>query len=232
MAHPDTLFLLLHQATPIHKRGNNERQTVSNIIAQLPYSTLGELFGTYRKCRSQEPWVQKLIKSEKRFKTKESLLTKFRTTCIQALSKPDMWCDLYIATIWSEYTDTSLQICTVDGIIILQVLRGKKCLTLMQPSSSSCAFSRINKAVSQVGDISEGAERMIRQCVRASRYTLNLDGATGKVARKKEVTQKLKNEVTQVVTQDESVKSKYIINPATGRKVKVGSRTHKSLMIN
>ena len=117
--------------------------------------------------------------------------------------------------------------------------QGTSSLTLKQPSSSSCKFSLDLTTAKQTGDICSGSERMIRQCVRASRYTLGLDGATGQVTQvKKEVTQNSKQVTQKKVTQNskqvtqESGGNTYMINPATGRKIKVGSKTHRTLIKN
>lgn len=222
MTQPDQLRSLLHQATPKSKRGKTENDTLATIIALSSESSLEGLFVAYKECRSQEPWMQKLIKSEKRFKTRESLLAKFRTACIEALTTPDRWCDLYVAVIWSRHTKISLQLCTTENMIMLLEDQGARTLTLFQPSSSSCRFSLIPSTPKDVTDTVGGAERMIRQCVRASRYTQGLDGATGKIFR--QVTQALtQKKVTQDMIQE------YVMNPATGRKVKIGSKTHKAL---
>lgn len=246
MRRHDVLFQYLHRASPAAYRGKTARETMTRVIA---IADVNALYFSYKKCRSEETWMQKILRTEKRFKTKESLISKFRAACIhEVTTNADFWCDLYLAGLWAEHTGVCLRIVNAEKKTeIVEGPEHEQCLTLLQPSSSSCQFVKSRgKLPPPVSASNE--ERKIRQCVRASRYTRGVDGATGKIMReaviqKKEVTQKVTQKivtqekdakpVTQKVTQEKDAKAvtqtNYVVNPATGRKIKVGSKTYQAL---
>ena len=224
----------------------------------IAIADVNALYLSYKKCRSEETWMQKILRTEKRFKTKESLISKFRAACMhEVTTNADFWCDLYLAGLWAEHTGVCLRIVNAEKKTeIVEGPEHEQCLTLLQPSSSSCHFVKPRGKLPPPVSAAINEERKIRQCVRASRYTRGVDGATGKIMReavtqKKEVTQKVTQKkvtkpvtqkvtqekdakpVTQKVTQEKDTKAvtqtDHVVNPATGRKIKVGSKTYQAL---
>lgn len=184
----DTLFQILAKATPLHMRfpPDQSRTLISDIISKTSMD-LDHFYDTYKKCRSGEEWIRELKRNEYRFKKRQSLIAKFRTAWANEIrGNNDFWGDLFIVAAWSDYTRRDVAFINTKIGIVHWIRKAshdpEDTLILTQQSNSSCYFgqSEEDQDVLKTMRIVESINDHISQTVRASRYTLGLDGATGK----------------------------------------------------
>lgn len=222
----DTLFQLLAEATPQYMRfpPDQPRKIVADIIGRTSLD-LDTFYDTYKRCRAGETWIRDLKQNEYRFKKRQSLIAKFRAAWASEIEEnKDFWGDLFIVAAWSHHTRRDVAILHRDDQIIHWIKDPShdpsKTFILTQRSRSSCKFASTQEqwhaleTKRMIGTVDDN----IRQTVRASRYTLGFDGATGKISRA--------DTKKQVTVQD----ILFVKNPVTGRSIKIGSDTYNRLL--